>query len=265
MAVSADLLVEVDRVSKSYGPVQALRDVSFGLRPGEVVGLVGDNGAGKSTLCRILSGADYPDSGTIRIRGTLVNLASPAVARKLGIETVYQDLALAPHLSIAGNIFLGREIRRDGILGKLGVLSESKMREEAETFLSSLRIQMGNLKSTVQYLSGGQRQAVAIARAAAWGSLMMILDEPTAALGVEESAKVLEITRSAADKGLAVVFVSHTLPYVMEATDRIVVLRHGALVADERTGDCTLSEVVGWITGAIGGNLDRRDSGRQVT
>ncbi len=250
MAVPVDSIVQVDCVSKSYGPVQALRDVSLDVAAGEVLGLVGDNGAGKSTLCKILSGADYPDSGAVLVRGEKVDLASPAVARNLGIETVYQDLALAPHLSIAGNIFLGREIRRGGILGKFGVLAEAKMREQAGAFLSSLRIEMGNLGSTVQYLSGGQRQAVAIARAAAWGTLLMILDEPTAALGVEESAKVLEVTRHAANNGLGVVFVSHTLPYVMEATDRIVVLRHGAVVATSRTADCTLDEVVGWITGA---------------
>ena len=250
--MAGDVVVQVDHISKSYGPVQAVRYVSVEIRSGEVLGLVGDNGAGKSTLVRILSGADYADAGSILIQGSKVDLSSPTVARSLGIETVYQDLALAPHLSVAGNIFLGREIRRGGVLGRLGVMAEAEMRARSAEFLSSLRIELGNPGASVQFLSGGQRQAVAIARAAAWGRLVMILDEPTAALGVEESAKVLEITRSAAQKGLAVVFVSHTLPFVMETTDRIVVLRHGEVVAREETANCTLDGVVGWITGARG-------------
>jgi simple sugar transport system ATP-binding protein len=237
-------------ISKRYGTVQALQRVAIDIYAGEVLGLVGDNGAGKSTLVRILSGADYADEGTVTFEGKTVELSSPGMARRLGIETVYQDLALAPHLSVPANLFLGRELRRGGFLGKLGFMAESAMRSRAKESLASLHIELKNIQSSVQLLSGGQRQSVAIARAAEWARLVMILDEPTAALGVEQSGEVLMISRRAADRGLGVLFISHTLPYVMEVCDRIVVLRHGEVVGNIPTAKCTLEDIVALITGA---------------
>lgn len=243
-------VLEVDSITKSYGAIQALRGISFQLFPGEVIGLIGDNGAGKSTTVKILSGAVIPDSGTIKIEGKPVQFTSPSHARAMGIETVYQDLALAPHLSVTANLFLGREVLRPGLLGRLGFLDEERMSRGSEDDLSLLRIKIKSLRQAVRELSGGQRQAVAVARAVSWGTRVVVLDEPTAALGVEESAMVLDLIRRVRDKGVPVILVSHTMPHVQEVTDRIVVLRQGSVVATARTKDCTLDQIITWITGS---------------
>lgn len=253
--VSAALSCE--SVAKRYGGVQALLDVSIDLYPGETVGLVGDNGAGKSTLVRLLSGVEMPDAGRLKVAGEPVRFASPSAARAAGVETVYQDLALASHLSVAANIFLGRELARGGILGRLRFLDEARMRRAADESLKTLRITIPNVGRDVERLSGGQRQAVAVARATIWGKRVVILDEPTAALGVEETAMVLRLVERVSSQGAAVLFISHTLPQIFEVTDRIVVLRLGRVVASARTRDCTPDQVVSWITGASEMSLKR--------
>jgi ABC-type sugar transport system ATPase subunit len=237
-------------IEKRFGAIQVLHNVSFAINAGEVVGLVGDNGAGKSTTVRIMSGALQPDRGDILIQGRKVRFDSPIAARQQGIETVYQDLALAPHLTVKANLFLNREELRSGILGALGFLDEKRMAREAVKKLELLRIKIKSMDQLIQELSGGQRQAIAVARAASWGSRLVILDEPTAALGVEESQMVLDLIRRVRDSGVPVLLISHTMPHVFEVTDRIVVLRQGRVVATAVTKECTLEDVIMWITGA---------------
>ena len=245
-ATPAIQLVDVD---KRFGAIQVLHKVSLQIFPGEVVGLVGDNGAGKSTTVKILSGALQPDHGEMRINGTRVRLDSPIVARRQGIETVYQDLALAPHLSVIANLYLNREELRPGLLGRLGFLDKQRMDRDALSKLSLLRIKIKSMEQPIRELSGGQRQAIAVARAAAWGSRLVILDEPTAALGVEESQMVLDLIRRVRDHGVPVLLISHTMPHVLDVTDRIIVLRQGRVVATAKTETCTLEQIVMWITG----------------
>ncbi|MCY0899803.1 MAG: ATP-binding cassette domain-containing protein [Firmicutes bacterium] len=242
--------VELVGIEKRFGAIQVLHGVSFAIYPGEVVGLVGDNGAGKSTTVRIMSGALQPDRGELYIEGRKVRFDSPIAARREGIETVYQDLALAPHLSVKANLFLNREELKPGLLGKLGFLDEKRMGEEAVKKLDLLHIKIKSMDQLIQELSGGQRQAIAVARAASWGSRLVILDEPTAALGVEESKMVLDLIRRVRDSGVPVLLISHTMPHVFEVTDRIVVLRQGRVVATAVTKECTLEDVIMWITGA---------------
>ncbi len=241
--------IELVDVEKRFGAVQVLHGVSFKVYPGEVVGLVGDNGAGKSTTVRIISGALQPDSGEIRVNGKKVRFDSPIVARREGIETVYQDLALAPHLSVKANLFLNREEIRPGLLGRLGFLNERQMDQESVDKLNLLHINIASMDQIIQELSGGQRQAIAVARAASWGSRLVILDEPTAALGVEESRMVLNLIRRVRDSGVPVLLISHTMPHVFDVTDRIIVLRQGRVVAGAVTRECTLEQVIMWITG----------------
>lgn len=242
--------VELVDIEKRFGAIQVLHGVSFKVFPGEVVGLVGDNGAGKSTTVRIISGALQPDSGELRVNGGKVRFDNPIAARRAGIETVYQDLALAPHLSVKANLFLNREELRPGILGRLGFLDERRMEKESISKLDLLHIKIKSMNQTIQELSGGQRQAIAVTRAASWGNRMVILDEPTAALGVEESQMVLDLIRRVRDSGVPVLLISHTMPHVFEVTDRIVVLRQGRVVASANTRECTLEQVIMWITGA---------------
>ncbi len=242
--------IELVDIEKRFGAVKVLHGVSFKVYPGEVVGLVGDNGAGKSTTVRIISGALQPDRGEIRLNGTRVRFDSPIVARREGIETVYQDLALAPHLSVKANLFLNREEVRPGLLGRLGFLNERLMNQEAVSKLNLLHINITSMNQAIRELSGGQRQAIAVARAASWGSRLVILDEPTAALGVEESRMVLDLIRRVRDSGVPVLLISHTMPHVFEVTDRIIVLRQGRVVASAVTRECTLEQVIMWITGA---------------
>lgn len=242
-------VLEARSVSKTYGVVKALDDVSFGISPGEVVGLVGDNGAGKSTLVGILSGATRPSAGTIAVDGVEHPLTSPLDSRRLGIETVFQDLALAPDLSVSDNLFIGRE-QLVPSLNWLGWLARREMEQRCAAELTQLSIRIPSVKVPCRALSGGQRQAVAIARAVIWSSKVLLLDEPTAALGVEQQARVGQLVRTVADRGLGVVLISHNLPQVLDICDRIVVLWRGRLVANIVRSEFDLDRVVQWITGA---------------
>jgi simple sugar transport system ATP-binding protein len=244
-------LLQARGMDKNYGHVRALQGADFDVLPGEVVALVGDNGAGKSTLIKILSGTVQPDGGEIRFEGRPVGIDSPITARRLGLETVYQDLALAEELDPAANLFLGRELLRGGVLGKLGFLDKKAMRSRAERAFGTLGIGLQDLGAEVGSLSGGQRQAVAVSRAATWASRVIFMDEPTAALGVVQSEKVLDLIRQIRESGKAVVLISHNLPQVFQVSDRIQVLRLGKRVATFRAGDVTMEEIVGAMTGAL--------------
>ncbi len=242
--------VEMRGITKRYGSIFALRGANIELRPGEVVGLVGDNGAGKSTLVNILSGVLPLTSGTILVDGKEVALRTPIDARKAGIETVYQDLSLAPDLSIWGNMFLGREEVVSGPLGKLGWLDRKSMIAKTESGLSQTNIRIASVLSRVGRLSGGQRQAVAVGRAVSWGSRVLLLDEPTAALGVEQQHKVGELVKRVASNGIAVLLISHNIPQVYDICDRVVVLFQGSTVANLKTSEIEIDDIVGWITGS---------------
>ncbi|RSM68876.1 sugar ABC transporter ATP-binding protein [Kibdelosporangium aridum] len=245
-------VVEAKGLVKRYGRVTAMDGADFDLQPGEVLAVVGDNGAGKSTLIKALSGAVIPDEGEIRVNGELVHFHGPLDARKHGIETVYQDLALAQAQDIATNLFLGREKRRPGFLGAVFRLLDSKgMRAQARSVLDDLGINIKSMTQPVETLSGGQRQAVAVARAAAFGTRVVIMDEPTAALGVAESAKVLELIGRIRDRGLPVVLISHNMPHVFEIADRVHVHRLGKRVAVVSPKTHSMNEVVGLLTGAL--------------
>lgn len=248
-APSATVL-RVRGVTKHYGHVQALRGVDMEVRAGEVVGLVGDNGAGKSTLIGVLSGAIEPTDGSFEFEGEHVRLASPSHARQLGIETVYQDLALALEVPIWANLFLGREQRRRGLLGALGFLDKRRMIASAEQELAATRIRIGSVRARTSALSGGQRQAIAVARATAWGSKLVLMDEPTAALGVEQQHRVGELVRHVADQGVPVVLISHNLPQVRELCDRVLVMYRGRIVADLDPRHESVETIISWITGA---------------
>lgn len=247
-----DYLYEARNVSKSYGSVLALEDVSIGVRAGEILGLVGDNGAGKSTLVKVLSGAHQPDHGTVVLDGVEHAWRSPHDALAAGVETLYQDSGLAPNLSIGANVFLGREITVGGILGKMGFLAAKQMRRQAHLELEHAGIGVAATNRTVTELSGGQRQAVAIGRAVVWAKKVIILDEPTNHLGARQAGEVLHVMKAARDKGLGVIFISHTLPHVLEVTDRIVVLRLGRKVKDAPTSAFDTESLLGTITGLIG-------------
>ena len=244
-------LLQARGICKRFGHVQALRDADFDVFRDEVVALIGDNGAGKSTLIKILSGILHPDAGEIRFDGRPVTIDTPLAARRLGIETVYQDLALAPELSPAANLFLGREELRPGLLGRLGFLDNGKMRQRAKDALASLGTGLQDTDTEVANLSGGQRQSVAVSRAVTWASKVVFLDEPTAALGVVQAQKVLELIRRVRDSGISVVLISHNMPQVLEAADRVEVLRLGRRVARFRAGEATMEDLVGAMTGAI--------------
>jgi simple sugar transport system ATP-binding protein len=241
-------LLEARGVVKSFGGVRALRGVDFAVHPGEVAALVGDNGAGKSTLVKILSGTLDPDGGELRFEGRQVTIPNPVVARELGIETVYQDLALAPELDPVANLFLGRELVRQGPLGRLGFLDKAAMRRRTNKAFADLGIGLQDTGAMVANLSGGQRQSVAVSRA----SKVVFMDEPTAALGVVQSAKVRDLIRRVRDSGIAVVLISHNMPEVMELADRIEVLRLGVRVARFRAADTTMEQVIAAMTGALG-------------
>jgi simple sugar transport system ATP-binding protein len=242
-------IFEARDVTKRFGRVVALRGVNFNLRGGEVHAIVGDNGAGKSTLIKILSGVMQPTSGEILIDGSPVSLASPREARSHGIETVYQDLALANHLDASANLFLGREALLPGILGWLGFLDARTMRRRTSEELRHLKIDIPSVQAPVLGMSGGQRQAVAVARAHAWGSRIVIMDEPTAALGVRESAMVLELIREVRANGVSVIMISHNLPETFAVADRITVVRLGRDVATLETKDSSVEAIVGMMTG----------------
>jgi simple sugar transport system ATP-binding protein len=246
------VIYEVKNVSKTYGAVVALDGASLKLHAGEVVGLVGDNGAGKSTLVKVLSGAHSPDSGQILLDGEERTWHNPKEALEAGIETLYQDSGLAPHLTVSQNVFLGREKFVKGIFGKLGFLAKKQMEDEAQADLEAVGIAFPSANRPVSQLSGGQRQAVAIGRAVSWARKVLILDEPTNHLGARQSGEVLEVIKRAKKKGLGVIFISHTLPHVLEVTDRIVVLRLGKIVRDSPTSEYTADTLIGTITGSYG-------------
>ncbi|MDQ4138089.1 MAG: ATP-binding cassette domain-containing protein, partial [Actinomycetota bacterium] len=244
-------VLEARGVVKSFGHVEVLRGADFSARAGEVTALIGDNGAGKSTLIKILSGALQRDGGDVLLDGEPVRLASPTRARELGIETVYQDLALAPELGPAENAFAGRELLRPGLAGRLGMLDKKAMRSRAEEAFTSMGTDVKDLDAPVGALSGGQRQSVAICRAVMWARRVVIMDEPTAALGVRQTGKVLELVRRVAGTGVAVVLISHNMPEVLAVADRVQVLRLGRRVADLAAGTATVEKLVGAMTGSL--------------
>jgi fructose transport system ATP-binding protein len=249
--MSATPVLAARSLKKRFGQVTALDGTDFELLPGEILAVVGDNGAGKSTLIKILSGALAPDAGDLLLEGRTTTFRSPLDARQKGIETVYQDLAVAPAMDVAENLFLGRELRRPGVMGTLfRRLDEGAMRRQAAEHLSTLNVGMPSMSQAVETLSGGQRQAVAIARAAAFASSLIIMDEPTAALGVNESAAVLSLIRRIRDRGLPVVLISHNIPQVFEVADRIHIQRLGRRAATVTPKSHTMSEVVAILTGA---------------
>lgn len=242
--------LELLNLSKSYGPVQAMREVSFAASSGEVVGLVGDNGAGKSTLVKCIAGIVKPDSGRIVLNGQSVVIESPKVARHLGIETVHQDLALIDTLDVTANLFLNREkVVGRGPLEAFGWLSNRRMHREAKAILDGLRINIPSVRHPIERLSGGQRQAVAVGRAVAWGQRIVVMDEPSAALGVEQTRLVLELILTLRDQGVLVLLISHNMQQVLDVCTRAVVMRHGSVVADLDTAQLTTRDLVDHITG----------------
>lgn len=237
---------------KRYGQVTALEGADFELRAGEILAVIGDNGAGKSSLIKCLSGATIPDEGEIVLDGQPIHFKSPMDARRVGIETVYQDLAVAPAMTIAENLFLGRELRREGFLGSvLRMLDKKRMLQTSIERMNELKVGIRSMTQAVETLSGGQRQCVAVARAAAFAEHVVILDEPTAALGVKEGNMVLELIRRVRDKGLPVILISHNMPHVFEIADRIHVARLGRRAAVLNPKKISMSDTVAVMTGAM--------------
>ena len=248
---NAPIVMQAKGLVKRYVQVTALDGADFELRAGEILAVIGDNGAGKSSLIKALSGATIPDQGEIFLDGQPIHFRSPIDARRAGIETVYQDLAVAPAMTIAENLFLGRELRRPGILGSVfQMIDKKKMLEESIARMNDLKVGIRSMNQAVETLSGGQRQCVAVARAAAFAEHVVILDEPTAALGVKEGNMVLELIRRVRDKGLSVILISHNMPHVFEIADRIHIARLGkrAAVVDPRR--ISMSDTVAVMTGA---------------
>jgi len=244
------VVLKVENVSKWFGSVQALDDISIEIYDREIVGLVGDNGAGKSTLIKIISGNFPPDEGYIYIENKRVNFKSPMDARKIGIETVYQDLSLCENLDSAANLFIGRELCRK-FLG-MDFLQIGKMEEKTQEVIRKIDINIPSVKEMVQFLSGGQRQAISLGRFVAWGQKLVLLDEPTAALGVKETSKVLRlITNIRNEIPFSMILISHNLQQIFEVVDRIIVLRHGKVIAIKEKIKTDPDEIVSYITGAI--------------
>ncbi len=253
MSATATPILTARNLVKRFGRVTALDHADFDLYPGEILAVIGDNGAGKSTLIKAISGALTVDEGEIRLEDKPVRFASPMQAREAGIETVYQNLALSPALSIADNMFMGREIRKPGVLGSVfKMLDHAKMEQIAREKLTELGLMtIQNINQTVETLSGGQRQGVAVARAAAFGSKVVIMDEPTAALGVKESRRVLDLILDVKSRGLPIVLISHNMPHVFEVADRIHIHRLGRRACVINPGDYTMSDAVAIMTGAM--------------
>jgi fructose transport system ATP-binding protein len=250
-SAAAPLVFEARGLVKRYGRVTALDGVDFELRPGEILGVIGDNGAGKSQLIMALSGAMIPDEGELRLDGKRVHFRSPIEARRLGIETVYQGLAVAPAMSVAENLFLGREIIKRGLLGRLfRILDKQAMLVQAQQHMASLQIGIHPMTRAVETLSGGQRQGVAVARGAAFARHVVIMDEPTAALGVKEGDMVLELIRKVRTRGLAVILISHNMPHVFEIADRIHIQRLGKRAALVDPKRISMADAVAVMTGA---------------
>jgi simple sugar transport system ATP-binding protein len=244
-------VLEARGVVKTFGRVQALRGANFTVYPQEVVALVGDNGAGKSTLVKTLVGVHPPDRGEILFEGKRVAIDTPHDARDLGIETVFQDLALAAEIDPAANMFLGREILRSGFLGKLGFLDKGTMRRRSDEAFKSLGVKIQDTSARVANMSGGQRQGIAICRAVTWAKRVVFMDEPTAALGVVQTRNVLEQVARVREQGLSVVLISHNMPEVFEVADRIEVMRLGTRVARLKPSDVSMEDVVAAMTGAL--------------
>jgi simple sugar transport system ATP-binding protein len=236
-------LIEARDIVRHFGHVRALQGANFSVGRGEIVGLIGDNGAGKSTLIRILSGTDRPDAGEILVNGQPVHFNGPYDARAAGIETVYQDLALAPDLDAAANVFLGREILKPGLLGRLGVLDKSRMVQQAGEAMSRLGVKI-HPSTEVFTLSGGQQQSAAVARAAMWATNVILMDEPTANLGVMQTKGVLDLIGRVRKAGTAVVVISHNLPQMLDITDRIVVLRLGRTVGQVAACEASVDDLI---------------------
>ena len=235
---------------KKFGEVEALRGADFDVAGGEIVALMGDNGAGKSTLVKVLSGAIEPDAGSIEVDGAEVGFRSPTDARAAGIETVYQDLSLADTLDAGANLYLGRELRRPGVLGRLGFLDKAEMRKRSRRVFDDLQVPVRSDTASVGTMSGGQRQGIAVSRAATWADHVLFLDEPTAALGVRQTRNVLDLVRRVRDRGVSVVLITHSLPDAKAVADRIEVLRLGRRVARFTAADVDADEIVAAMTGA---------------
>jgi ABC-type sugar transport system ATPase subunit len=248
---SPENLLEARGIHKHFAGVVALSQGDFQLRPNEIHAIVGDNGAGKSTLLKVISGALQPDGGTILFDGVPVSLPNPTAARSLGISTVFQDLALVNHLDAAANMFLGREIMRPAPLSWLGILDKRSMRQRAHEEVRRLKVGVKSVDQLVGGMSGGQRQAIAVARAVAFGTRIVVMDEPTAALGVRETGAVLELIKEIQGRGLSIIMISHSMPDVFKVADRITVLRLGRTVTTVRKSDTSLEEIVGMMTGAF--------------
>ena len=245
-------ILRVENLTKRFGGLTAVDNVSMDVNVGEVIGLLGDNGAGKSTLIKMVSGVYMPDEGSIYFKGELANFSGPREARDSGIETIYQDLALAENLDIGSNIFLGREIVRKYLGGLIKTVDRTKMREESGKALERLNIRMPSLTQQVRNLSGGQRQAVAIARSIYWNAKLMIMDEPTAALGVSEQRKVLRLVKTMCDQGVPVIIISHNMQDVFAVSTRIIVMRRGKKVGERITSQTSPDEIVSLMVGADG-------------
>lgn len=245
------IVLEAKNLVKRYGSVTALDGADFELYDGEILAVIGDNGAGKSTLIKALSGAIQPDSGEIHLNGKQIRFSGPSDARSQGIETVYQSLAVSPSMNIVENLFLGREIMRPGILGSVfRMIDKKKMLEEATKYMAELKFRIQSMTQPVSTLSGGQRQGVAVARSAAFASNVVIMDEPTAALGVKESGMVLDLIKKVRDKGLPVILISHNMPHVWELADRIHIQRLGRRAAVIKPENYSMSDGVAIMTGA---------------
>lgn len=255
-------LVEMRGISKAFGAVQALQGADLELGAGEVLGLVGDNAAGKSTLMKVLTGVHRPDAGQILFEGRPVSFHSPRDSRRLGIEMIYQNLALAPNLDVVANVFLGREATRPALPHALEWLDERRMEAETRALLDRLRISIASVRLPVARLSGGQQQAVAIARAVAFQARVVVMDEPTASLAVKEVGKVLDLVVALRAKGVSVILISHRLQDIFTVADRVMVLRGGQRVAVERIAATTMDEVVKHIVGAEAGGLSSLAPGR---
>ena len=244
-------ILQARNITKRFGHVEALRGVDFDARAGEVTALIGDNGAGKSTLVKILSGVYPPTTGGLMVDGAPVRFASPADAHAMGIETVYQDLSVCPDLSPSANMFMGREALRPGLLGRLGFLDNATMRRESTEAFKRLNVSLKDMDAPIASLSGGQRQSVAICRAAMWAKRVVFMDEPTAALGVVQTARTLELIRRIRDTGVAVVLISHNMRDVIAVADSVEVLRLGRRIASMPNQGLTVQDLVGAMTGAL--------------
>jgi len=244
-------LLEARGMVRTYGSVVALDGADFDIEAGQVTALIGDNGAGKSTMVKILSGTEQFEEGEVTLEGQKVVFNNPAAARSHGIETVFQDLALCPHLDPVENLYLNREIKRSGVLGLLGFMDRKAMRDRSVEVFTDLGATVRKLNEPVGTMSGGQKQSVAVARSAAWASKIIFFDEPTAALGVVQTANVLDLIRRVRDKGIGVVLISHSMPEVLEVADSIQVLRRGRRVATIKSADSSVEELVGVMTGKL--------------